>query len=143
MPKYLELHREDYLISTDPARLDINAVAEMLARSYWAAKRTRENLELALKNSLVFGLYEPPRQIGLARVVTDFGVVAYLCDVFIHEDYRGIGLGKWLLEAVHTHPDLKNLRRWLLVTRIAHSLYEQFGWTPLNNPERWMEKYNG
>jgi GNAT superfamily N-acetyltransferase len=142
MSKYLELRREDYLISTDPARLDIDAIAEMLGRSYWAATRPRKNLERALRNSLVFGMYDPSGQIGLARVVTDFGVVAYLCDVFIHEDFRGNGLGKWMLEIIHAHPDLKDLHRWLLVTSDAHSLYDQYGWTPLSNPEQWMEKLN-
>jgi GNAT superfamily N-acetyltransferase len=143
MPKPLETHLDGYTISTDPARLDIEAIAEMLSRSYWARARTRENLECALRNSLVFGLYDASAQVGLARVITDYGVFAYLCDVFIHEDHRGRGLGRWLLVTVHEHPDLQNLRRWLLVTRDAHGLYDQFNWTPLRNPERWMERFFG
>ncbi len=143
MPRLLENHRGGYLISTDPVRLDIDLIAEMLGRAYWATNRKRENLERALQNSLVFGLYDETHQIGLARVVTDFGVVAYLCDVFIHEDYRSLGLGRWLLEVVQAHPDLQNLTRWLLVTRDAHGLYKQFGWSPLSHPERWMERFNG
>jgi GNAT superfamily N-acetyltransferase len=143
MPEIFETHRDPFTISTDPARLDIDAIAEMLARSYWASARTRERLERALANSLVFGLYEGGRQIGLARVVSDYAIFAYLCDVFIHEDYRAQGLGKWLMETVHAHPDLQGLRRWTLATRDAHGLYEQYGWKPLTNPERWMEKFNG
>jgi GNAT superfamily N-acetyltransferase len=143
MANFLEVHRDRYTISTDPARLDIDAVADMLSRAYWALARSRANLERALHNSLVFGLYEETHQIGLARVVTDYGVFAYLCDVLIHEDYRGRGLGTWLLETVHTHPDLQDLRRWVLATRDAHGLYSKFNWTALNHPERWMERFNG
>lgn len=139
----LEQHRDRYTISTDPDRQDVDAIAEMLLRSYWAAKRSRASLERALQNSLVFGLFFDTRQVGLARVVTDYGVFAYLCDVFIHEAHRGRGLGKWLLECVHAHPDLQGLRRWLLATRDAHGLYGSFGWTPLGNPDRWMERFLG
>ena len=111
----------------------------MLKRSYWASGRPRERLDRALANSLVFGLYDGTRQIGLARVVTDYAIFAYLCDVFIHEDYRTNGLGKWLMQTIHNHPDLQSLRRWTLVTRDAHTLYSQFGWKPLDNPNNWME----
>lgn len=87
-------------------------------------------------------MYDGERQIGLARVVSDFAIFAYLCDVFIHEDYRGQGIGKWLMATVLSHPDLQGMRRWTLATRDAHGLYRQFGFTQLNNPERWMEKFN-
>lgn len=143
MLQIFETQRDRFTISTDPARLDIEAIAEMLKRSYWASGRTRERLERALANSLVFGIYDGDRQIGLARVISDYSIFAYLCDVFIHEDYRTQGLGKWLMETVHAHPDLQGLRRWTLATRDAHGLYEQYGWKPLTNPERWMEKFNG
>ncbi len=143
MPQITETHRDQFTISTDPGRLDTNAIAEMLKRSYWASGRSRERLDRALANSLVFGLYDGEKQIGLARIVSDYAVFAYLCDVFIHEDYRGQGLGKWLMQTVHSHPDLQGLRRWLLATRDAHGLYAQYGWKPLNNPERWMENFNG
>jgi GNAT superfamily N-acetyltransferase len=143
MPQIIETHRDHFAISTDPQRLDVDAIAEMLNRSYWASGRSRERLEHALANSLVFGLYDGDRQIGLARIVSDYAIFAYLCDVFIHEDYRGNSLGKWLMETVHNHPDLQGLRRWLLATRDAHGLYAQYGWKPLANPERWMEKFNG
>jgi GNAT superfamily N-acetyltransferase len=142
MPQILETHRDDFTISTDPARLDSDAIAEMLQRSYWASGRPRERLDRALTNSLVFGIYEGVKQIGVARVITDYAVFAYLCDVFIHEDYRAHGLGKWLMQTIHAHPDLQGLRRWALVTRDAHSLYTQFGWKPLDNPSNWMEVLN-
>ena len=129
------------LISTDPARLDVDAIAEMLTRAYCAKGRPRERTERALANSLVFGMYDGERQIGLARVVTDYAIFAYLCDVFIHEEYRGRSLGKWLMETVLGHPDLQGLRRWTLATNDAHGLYRQFGYETLPHPERWMERF--
>jgi len=143
MPQLFETHRDQFTVSADPARLDIDAIADMLSRAYWAKGRTPEIIARYLQYSLAFGLYDGERQIGLARVVTDYTTFAYLCDVIIHEDYRGRGLGKWLIETVHSHPDLQNLRRWALITSDAHGLYQQFGWSLLANPERWMEKFNG
>jgi len=143
MLQILETHRGQFTISTDPARLDVNAIADMLTRAYWAKGRTPEVIARYLQHSLTFGLYDGGRQIGLARIVSDYTTFAYLCDVFIHEDYRGHGLGKWLMETIHSHPDLQSLRRWALITSDAHGLYQQFGWAPLANPERWMEKFNG
>jgi len=139
MPQLFETHKEQFTISTDPARLDMDAIAEMLTRAYWAVGRPRERTERAIANSLVFGLYDGAKQIGLARIVSDYAVFAYLCDVFIHEEYRAHGLGKWLIETVMSHPDLQGLRRWTLATRDAHELYRQFGWDDLQNPERWMQ----
>jgi GNAT superfamily N-acetyltransferase len=143
MPQVFETYRDRFTISTDLSRLDVDAIADMLSRSYWANTRTREQLERALSHSLVFGVYDNSRQVGLARIISDYAIFAYLCDLIIHEEYRGQGLGKWLLESVHNYPDLQGLRRWTLVTRDAHGLYTQYGWTPLNNPERWMEKFSG
>ena len=143
MPQLLEVHKDKFTISTDPMRLDIDAIADMLTRAYWAQGRTREVIARYVQHSLVFGLYDGTRQIGLARIVSDYTTFAWLCDVFIHEDYRGHGLGKWLMQTIHSHPDLQGLRRWLLATRDAHDLYRQFGWTLLDHPERWMHKFNG
>jgi GNAT superfamily N-acetyltransferase len=143
MPQILETHRDNFAISTDPARLDVDAITDMLSRAYWAQGRTREVIARYLQYSLTFGIYDGSRQIGLARVVSDYTTFAWLCDVFIHVDYRGHGLGKWLMETVHSHPDLQNLRRWLLATKDAHGLYSQFGWVPLEPPERWMMRING
>lgn len=143
MPQIIETHRDQFTISTDPTKLDVDAIADMLTRAYWAKGRTREMIARYVQHSLTFGVYDSERQIGLARVVSDYTTFAWLCDVFIHEDYRGHGIGKWLMETVHSHPDLQGLRRWMLATRDAHGLYEQFGWTLIDHPERWMHKFNG
>ncbi len=142
MPQRLEVHREQFTISTAPDRLDLDAIADLLSRSYWAGGRKRETIRQSLAHSLVFGLYDGERQIGLARLVSDYATFAWLCDVCIHEEYRGRGLGKWLMETVRRHPDLQGLRRIVLVTRDAHDLYRQFGWKPLQDPETWMELLN-
>ncbi len=138
MQKLFETKRENFIISTNPNQLDFDTVCDFLSRSYWANDRPREVIEHSLANSLVFGMYDGERQIGLARVVTDYATFAWLCDVFIDDTYRGKGLGKWLMESIHSHPNLQGLRRWLLATRDAQGLYSQFGWMPLENPERWM-----
>jgi GNAT superfamily N-acetyltransferase len=140
MTQLMEIHRDQFTISTDPSRLDINAVYDFLSRSYWAKTRPREYTDMAFANSLVFGIYEDGRQMGMGRVVTDFAIVAYLCDVFIHEDFRGHGLGKWLVQSIFEHPDLKHVRRWLLATDDAHGLYQQFGFEPLTDVEKWMQR---
>ena len=139
MSQILDTHRDRFTISTDPARLDIDAICDFLTRAYWANTRPRKRTEHAIQNSLVFGVYDGDRQIGVARVVSDYSVFAYLCDLFIHEDYRTHGLGKWLVETVLEHPDLKEVRRWLLATHDAHGLYERFGFASIEEPERWMQ----
>ena len=143
MPQLLEVHRDHFTISTDPALLDVDAIVDMLSRAYWAQGRTREMIQRYLQHSLTFGLYDGSRQIGLARIISDYTTFAWLCDVFIHEDYRGLGFGNWLMETVHSHPELQGLRRWMLATKDAHGLYSQFGWVPLEPPERWMMKIDG
>ena len=140
MTQIFETHRDTFFISTDPKRLDMNTVCDFLSRAYWAKGRPRERTEEAFANSLVFGMYAGSRQIGMARVVTDYSIVAYLCDVFIHEDYRGNGLGKWLMESMLEHPGLKHVRRWLLATDDAHGLYQQFDFEQLTDPEKWMQR---
>ena len=140
MTQLMEIHRDQFTISTDSSRLDMNAVYDFLSRSYWAKTRPRERTDKAFANSLVFGLYENNKQIGMGRVVTDSAIVAYLCDVFIHENFRGHGLGKWLVQSMLEHPDLKHIRRWLLATDDAHGLYQQFGFGPLTEVEKWMQR---
>ncbi|MBL8101054.1 MAG: GNAT family N-acetyltransferase [Anaerolineales bacterium] len=140
MPQIFQTNRDSFTISTDPARLDMNAVHDFLSRAYWAKGRPRERTEAAFANSLVFGIYEGSHQVGMARVVSDFSIVAYLCDVFIHEEYRGHGLGKWLVQSILEHPDLKSIRRWLLATDDAHGLYQQFDFIQLTDPEKWMQR---
>lgn len=134
-----EQKRGAFLISTDHAKLDTEAIHRYLSEFYWANSRSRDAVERSLSNSLCFGLYEDGKQIGLARVVSDFATFAYLCDVYVLDAYQGKGLGAWLLESVMSHSDLQNLRRWLLATRDAHGLYRKAGFTDLKTPERWME----
>jgi len=140
MEPIFETRRDEYVISTDPARIDMEVVCDFLARAYWAVGRPRERTERAFTHSLVFGVYDGERQVGLARVVTDYSIVAYLCDVFIHEDYRDQGLGKWLVETVVSHPDLKDVRRWLLATDDAHGLYAKYDFKALDHVENWMQR---
>ena len=141
MPQMIEAQREQFTISTDPNRLDIDAICDFLKRAYWANTRPRERTERALENSLVFGVYDGDKQIGVARVVSDYSIFAYLCDVFIHEKYRTHGLGKWLIQTIMEHPDLREMRRWVLVTNDAHGLYKQFGFTSIEDPEHWMQMF--
>jgi GNAT superfamily N-acetyltransferase len=136
---HFEESRGPLIITTDPARLDVEAIYYYLSASYWAKNRSRESVERSLKNSLCFGLYDAGQQIGLARVISDFATFAYLCDVYVLDVYQGKGLGTWLLRSVMSHPDLQNLRRWILATRDAHRLYRKSGFTELQTPERWME----
>lgn len=138
----MEYKRDNFTISDDTSRLDVDAICDFLSRSYWANKRPRDLIEKSIQHSLNFGVYDNSKQIGFARVVTDRAVFAYLCDVFILEQYRGHSLGKWMMECILAHPDLQGLRRWCLLTQDAHGLYQQFGFTELNDPVRWMEKYD-
>ena len=138
MKRDLEARRDSLLISTDPALLNLDAICSFLGQAYWAQGRPRERIQASLENSLVFGVYDGSRQIGLARIVTDFATFAWLCDVFVDEEYRGRGVGKWLMTTILSHPDLQSMRRILLATRDAHGLYSQFGFTVLGVPERWM-----
>ncbi len=133
-----EWTRGEYVISSDPRRLDVALVHEFLARAYWSVGLPRDVLERALAHSLVFGLYGPAGQIGFARIVTDHATFAYLADVFVLEAFRGRGLGKWLVEVTVTLPELQGLRRWLLATADAHELYRRFGFTDAA-PGRLME----
>ena len=135
------METENFEISTDKDRLDVGAIQRFLAdESYWAKTRTPEQTRRAIQNSLCFGVYIDGRQVGFARVVSDFATFAYLGDVFILDEYRGRGLSKKLMETIVSHPDLQGLRRWLLATRDAHGLYEQFEFSALKFPDRWMER---
>jgi len=127
-------------ISTDPSRFDLDVIHGYLARSYWAAGIPRETVERSIEGSLCFGAFDGDRQIGFARVITDRATFAYLADVFVLEGFRGRGVATRLMEAIAAHPELQNLRRWLLVTRDAHALYAKFGFRPLEKAERHMEK---
>lgn len=140
--KPVAYHRGEFVVTTDRARLSEELIYEFLAQSYWAEGIPRKTVARSLRNSLCFGLLEGKRQIGFARVVTDYATFAYLADVFIVAGYRGRGLGKFLMECVVKHPELQGLRRWVLATRDAHSLYRKFGFIPLAHPDRFMELHN-
>ncbi len=136
----IEWQRPDYVVSDDPARLDVASVHNYLSgRSYWAPGVPRQTVERAIANSLCFGLYQGEAQVGFARVVTDRATFGYLCDVFVEEGHRGAGLGRWLVECVLAHPELQGLRRLCLMTRDAHSLYAPFGFRALPDPARYLE----
>lgn len=134
----------DFYTSTDKSKLDIDVIAEYLSkRSYWAKGRSREKIERSITNTICFGVYDASdRQVGFARVLTDFSVFAWIMDLFIVEEYRGRGLGKLLMKAIMEHPELQDLERWGLGTKDAHGLYAQFGFRPLRTPETKMEKTN-
>src|SRR5687768_2855340 len=117
---------DDLEISTDKTRLDFDLIQRFLAEeSYWARTRTPEQTRTAIENSICFGMYKSDQQIGFARVVTDRATFAYIGDVFVLPEFRGLGLGKKLMVAMIEHPELQGLRRWILATADAHGLYEQ------------------
>jgi GNAT superfamily N-acetyltransferase len=128
-----------YAISTDRARLDVDAIHGYLARSYWSPGIPREVVARAIEHSICFGAYHGPDQVGFARVITDEATFAYLADVYVLEAHRGQGLSKRLMEAVMAHPSLQRIRRFMLVTRDAHGLYRQFGFVDTQTPEMLME----
>jgi len=137
-----EWRKNDYFISTDKSKIDLDMVHSFLSASYWAENIPRPVVQKSIENSLCFGVYHHQYQIGFARVISDLATFAYLGDVFILPAYRNKGLAKWLMEIISDHPELQGLRRFTLATRDAHGLYTQFGFTPLDKPERWMQKHD-
>jgi GNAT superfamily N-acetyltransferase len=134
--------RGEYVISTDQSRLDVELIHDFLSNSsYWAKGRSLEIVKRSIENSLNFGVYKSGQQIGFARVVTDYATFAWLADLFIVENHRALGLGKWLIEAIISHPQLQGFRRWLLATRDAHELYRRFGFTECTDPGGLMERF--
>jgi GNAT superfamily N-acetyltransferase len=135
--------RDEYKISTDKARLNVDFIHRFLTNdSYWAQGRSVEMVQRSIENSLNFGVFKHDQQIGFARVVTDYATFAWLADVFIVDEHRGNGLGVWLIEVITSHPQLQGFRRWLLATRDAHELYRRFGFEEVVEPKRWMERCN-
>ena len=134
-----EHHRGDFVISTDFEKLNLELIYRFLANnSYWAKGITREQFKLRINNALCFGLYHHTKQVGFARVVSDFTVLAHLSDVFILPAYRGQGLGKWLVEKVLAYPAFTGVRTWSLRTEDAQGLYARFGFCPLQEPEKFL-----
>ena len=136
------MEQTDYSTSTDSSRFDVDLIFRFLTNCYWAEGIPRHVVEKSIENSLCFGVFDGDQQVGFARVITDRATYAYIGDVFILESHRGRGLGKRLMQAIMDHPELQGLRRWSLVTRDAHGLYEQFGFTRLANPQRYMERFD-
>lgn len=134
----METRKDNFLLSTDKRKLDIAFIHHELANSYWATNIPREIVERSIENSLCFGIYDGDKQVGFARVVSDYATFAHLCDVFVTESYRGRGLSKWLMMHLMAHPQLQGLRGFTLGTKDAHGLYAQFGFTPVPAPERLM-----
>jgi GNAT superfamily N-acetyltransferase len=139
----VERQHQGFVVSTDRTRLDLGVIHGFLAQfSYWARQIPLETFARSAENSLCFGVYDSAgAQIGFARVISDFATFAYIADVFVLDSHRGHGLGKLLMECIKQHPQLQGLRRWVLTTRDAHTLYAQFGFTPLKWPERYMEVF--
>lgn len=137
-----ELRKDQYLISTDKTLLKKALIHEFLTKSYWAKGISQNIVEKTIENSLCFGVYKNIEQVGYARIITDYTTFGYIADVFIIESHRKKGLSKWLMRAILDHPELQGFRRWMLATKDAHSLYEQFGFTSLKNPGQFMELHN-
>ena len=124
----MEWTKGNYRVSDDKSELDLFYITPALEQSYWAAGRSKETVEESIRNSVCLGLYTEGRQIGFARAVTDSCTFAWVCDVMVHEDYRGVGLGKFIMRCLEDHPDVARCNQHLLRTRDAHGLYEQFGY---------------
>lgn len=122
--------------------MNLADICDMLWRSYWAANRSKDAIEISLKNSCCIGIFDGDRQIGFTRIVTDYSTYAYICDVIVHEDYRGQRLGKLLMKTTMEHPQLQSIEKWALATKDAHKLYEQFGFKVTEFPENRMEIRN-
>jgi len=140
---HFESTRNDFLISTDQSKLNIDMIHTFLSESaYWAIGRSKQMVESSIKNSLCFGLYEPGgKQIGFTRIVTDRTIFAWICDVFIVEEYRGKGLGKWMVQTVIKHPYLTNIKSLMLASTDAQDFYKKYaGFKALENPKRLMAR---
>ena len=136
----METSKGNFTISTDNAHLDVAYIHQFLSHSYWAENIPLSIVQKSIDHSLCFGVYENKRQVGFARVVTDFATFGYLADVFIDEAYRGRGLSKWLMDVIMGHPQLQGFRSWQLATRDAHGLYARHGFKIPDNPGRIMRK---
>ena len=138
---YIKFNRLGFEINTNPQKIDIERLHHFLAKeSYWAQNIPIETLKTALENSLNFSILENSSNkfVGFARLITDYATFAYLADVFIDVNYRGKGLGKWLIDTIMNYSELKGLRFWFLMTRDAHNLYKKYGWEPIQNPQNAM-----
>ncbi|MFC4403874.1 GNAT family N-acetyltransferase [Gracilibacillus xinjiangensis] len=124
----MEWYRSGYTVSDNQDRMDTDVIYQMLSKSYWASERSKEIIVRSMKGSICFGVFDGEKQIGFARVITDKVVFSWICDVIIHPDHRGLGLGKWLFQCIMEHAD-NQVRTLGLVTKDAHTLYEKFGFS--------------
>jgi len=138
---YFRREQGDFLICTDPECLDKKAVFGFLEEAQWWTELTGESLDRALRNSLCFSVLEKNRQVGMARVITDYVTYAYLCDVYIVRDRRRQGLGSWLVRCVLEHPDLKDLKRVALITHDAQKFYLGLDFHFASHPSHYMERH--
>ncbi len=140
----MEYKRDNFLISTDKSHLQIDVILRYLQnKAYWALERPTAIIEKSIANSLCFGLFAGEDQVGFARVVTDLATFAYLCDVFVLDDWQGRGLGKWLIETLVSYLDEHGVSWTMLATRDAHELYGEYGgFQKLYLPEKWMGRSN-
>jgi GNAT superfamily N-acetyltransferase len=142
-PPHAVDHHGEFELSTDPARFDRALIHRFLCeQSYWASGVPREIVDRAIEHSLCFGVYRGGAQVAFARVVTDRATFAYLADVFVLPEWRDDGLGQWMIGVILRHPELQGLRRFLLATKDAHGLYARFGFAPLANPARFLERFD-
>lgn len=139
MKNYEFQRGDEYSISTDKSKLQFDVIHGYLSTSYWSPNIPMEIVKRAAEGSLCFGIYKGNKQVGYSRIITDFATFAYLADVFILETERGKGLSKWMMECIKDIPELQGLRRWMLATRDAHGLYAQYGFTPIDKPELFMQ----
>ena len=137
----MKWRKNNFEIDTNRKRFDLDLIHDYLSKkSYWATGRSKETIGRSIRNSVAFGIYEDKKQVGFARVITDYATFGWIADVFVVEEYRGQGLAKWLMEVMIDHPKLQGFRRWVLATKDAHELYRRYGFEELKRPERWMER---
>lgn len=137
--KIRKFKKGEFLISTDKNKLQLEVIHKFLSNSYWAKDVSFATVKNSVENSFCFGVYKSSKQIGFARLITDFNTFSYLADVFIIEKYRGLGLSKWLMKVIIEYPEFQNLKSWMLKTEDAHSLYKQFGFDKPEKDYRIME----
>lgn len=141
--KIIEIKFDDFTITTDKLKMDVVAIHNFLSKySGWSDNISFDRVKTSIDNSLNFGLFHNTKQIGFARIISDFSTIAYLGDIYVLDDYRGQGLSKKLMDVVMGHPNLQGLRRWILLTSTADWLYEKYGFTKLPKPELYMELFD-
>lgn len=139
----IEKRFDNYLISTDKEKMDIVSIHFFLSNfSGWSQNIPLQRVETSVNNSLNFGLFHDKKQIGFARVISDFSTIAYLGDVYILPEHRGKGLSSRLMDTIMSHPDLQGLRRWILLTSTAGWLYKKYNFRRIPDPKIYFELYN-